>query len=443
MSGSMTGRSRNADLLLAISHLRIEDTKMQTIDTEVQTQPGPQPPSWNDKDEISILDLLIILAKRKRFIGAFTLVCAVVVAIISLLVPFSYTASTIILPPQSSSASSALLSQFGSMGTIASLAGGSMGIKNPNDMYVAMFKSRTVEDAMVQRFHLKDEYHAKLESEAITAFESRCDIQNNPKDGLIRISITDRNAARAAEMTNAYVDEYRKLSGHLAITEASQRRLFFEQQLADAKDKLGGAEEALKQTQQKTGMIQMDSQARTLIESAASLRAQIAAKEVEIQGMRSFASEGNPDLVLAQQQLAGWKAQLSRLTGSQNAGDDDLLLSKGQVPGAGLEYVRKLRDVKYYDTIFELLAKQFEMAKLDEARQGSLIQVIDPAIPPDRRSSPKRTLMVLGATLGGLFISITWVLITAVLANVRNSPENKEGFQQLKRLLFTKRPLHS
>ena len=416
---------------------------MQAIDTQIQTQPRPEPPLWNDKDEISILDLLIILARRKRFIGLFTLICAVVTAIISMLIPFSYTATTLILPPQNTSASSALLSQFGNMGTIASLAGGTMGIKNPNDMYVAMFKSRTVEDAMVQRFNLKAEYHAKLESEAITAFESRCDIQNNPKDGLIRIAITDRNAARAAEMTNAYVDEYRRLSGQLAISEASQRRLFFEQQLAEAKVKLSQAEEALKQTEQKTGMIQMDSQARALIESAASLRAQIAAKEVEIRGMRSFASEGNPDLLMAEEELAGWKAQLSRLTGSQNPGDDDLLLPKGQVAGAGLEYVRKLRDVKYYDTIFELLAKQFEMAKLDEARQGSLIQVIDPAITPDRRSSPKRTLMVLIATLAGLFLSIAWVLVAAMLSNIRNSPENNDGFQQLKRILFSRSPIHS
>jgi tyrosine-protein kinase Etk/Wzc len=416
---------------------------MRTIDNQIQTEPSPQSPLWNEKDEISLLDLLIILARRKKFIGLFTLVCAVVTAIISMLIPFSYTATTVILPPQSSSASSALLSQFSNMGTIASLAGGSMGIKNPNDMYVAMFKSRTVEDAMVRRFNLKAEYRAKLDSEAITAFESRCDIQSNPKDGLIRISITDRNAARAAEMTNAYVDEYRKLSGNLAISEASQRRLFFEQQLADAKSKLSAAEEALKETEQKTGMIQMDSQARALIETAASLRAQIAAKEVEIRGMRSFASENNPDLLMAQEELAGWKAQLSRLTGSQNPGDDDLLLAKGQVAGAGLEYVRRLRDVKYYDTIFELLAKQFEMAKLDEARQGSLIQVIDPAITPDRRSAPKRTLMVLIAILGGLFLSIIWVLVTAILANVRNSPQNKDGFQQLKRILFSRGPVNS
>lgn len=416
---------------------------MQTIDTETQAPPAARPPQQNHEDEISLLDLLIVLARRKRFILATTVLFGVVAAIVSLLLPSRYTATTVILPPQTSSAGSALLSQLSSMGPMASLAGGSLGIKNPNDMYVAMLKSRTVEDAMVQRFDLKAEYRAKRQSDARKALESRCDIQGSPKDGLIHISVTDRDPRRAAEMTNAYVEEYRKFSGTLAITEASQRRLFFEQQLAEAKDNLANAEEALKKTQQTTGLIQMDSQARALIESAASLRAQIAAKEVEIHAMRSFASDQNPDLVVAEQQLAGWRAQLSRLTGNQSGTEDDLLLSKGQVPGAGLEYVRKVRDVKYYDTIFELLARQYEMAKLDEARQGALVQVVDPAVPPDRRSFPKRSLIVLVATIGGVFVGIFWVLVAAGLANAQKNPEDKERLEQLRAMLFRKTPAGS
>jgi uncharacterized protein involved in exopolysaccharide biosynthesis len=345
----------------------------------------------------------------------------------------------VILPPQNQSAGTALMSQLSS--PMASLAASSgLGIKNPNDMYVAMFKSRTVEDAMVQRFDLMTEYHTKRRSDARKAFESQSDIENNAKDGLIRISVTDRDPRRAAEMTNAYVEEYRKLSGTLAITEAAQRRLFFEEQLAQAKDNLANAEEALKKTQQTTGVIQMDSQARALIESATSLRAQIAAKEVEIHAMRSFASDGNPDLQMAEQQLAGWQAQLSHLTGNRTGTEDDLILSKGQVPGAGLEYVRKLRDVRYYDTIFELLAKQFEMAKLDEARQGALIQVVDPAIPPDRKSSPKRALIILGAALVGFFIAVGWVFITAALENVQKNLAYKERIEELRGNLLKKSP---
>jgi tyrosine-protein kinase Etk/Wzc len=410
---------------------------MNTFSTETLPKSNTIPPQSGDEYEISVLDLLILLTRRKRFIIITMGVFVGVSAIIALLLPFRFTATTVILPPQNQSAGTALMSQLS--GPMASLAASSgLGIKNPNDMYVAMFKSRTVEDAMVQRFDLMTEYHAKRRSDARKAFESQSDIENNAKDGLIRISVTDRDPRRAAEMTNAYVEEYRKLSGTLAITEASQRRLFFEEQLAQAKDNLANAEEALKKTEQTTGIIQMDSQARALIESATSLRAQIAAKEVEIHAMRSFASDGNPDLQLAEQQLAGWQAQLSHLTGNRSGTEDDLLLSKGQVPGAGLEYVRKLRDVKYYDSIFELLAKQFEMAKLDEARQGALIQVVDPAIPPDRRSSPKRIFIVLVATMAGFIIAMFWVLVTAAFASAQKNPENNERLERLKLTLFNK-----
>jgi tyrosine-protein kinase Etk/Wzc len=409
---------------------------MQTSNIESSVKAKPLLPPSSSGEEISLFELLIVLARRKRMILYAVLACAIVAAIVSLLLPSRYTATTVILPPQSQSAGSSLIAQLGAMNPMASLAGGGFGMKNPNDMYVAMFKSRTVEDAMVSRFDLQKEYRKKKESDARGALESHCDIQSNPKDGLIRIMVTDGDPKRAAELANGYVEEYRKFSGNLAITEASQRRLFFEQQLAQAKDNLGNAEEALKATEQTTGMIQMDSQARALIETAASLRAQISAKEVEIQAMRSFASDQNPDLQIAEQQLAGWRAQLSRLGGGQNGNGDDLLLSKGQVPGAGIEYVRKLRDVKYYDTIFELLAKQFEMAKLDEARQGALIQIVDVAVPPDRRSFPKRSLIVILTAAVGFIGAVFWVLGVASLESIKRDPEKEARLSELKKLLF-------
>lgn len=396
----------------------------------------PQP---GDQEQVSLLDLSIVLAKRKSFILGTTFVVAVVTAIVSLILPSRYTAMTVILPPQNSTNSSSfLMAQLGNISPMASLAGSGFGAKSQNDLYIALIKSRTVETAIVKRFNLMERYHSKRLSDAIKDLESHSEVQTNTKDGLITISVTDRDAKMAADMANGFVDEYRGFSGSLAITEASQRRLFFDQQLALAKDNLGKSEEALKKTEQETGMFQLDSQARALIETAASLRAQIAAKEVEIHAMRSYASDDNPELKLQEQQLAGWKAQLTRLTGSQSGNDDDFLLSKGQVPGAGLEYVRRLRDVKYYETIFELLAKQFEMAKLDEARQGAIIQVVDPAIPPDRRSFPKRAIMVLGVSLAGFFVAVCWVIVTEALRNLLKNPTYKDRLEQLRDGLTTK-----
>ncbi|MGA8108431.1 MAG: Wzz/FepE/Etk N-terminal domain-containing protein [Acidobacteriaceae bacterium] len=386
-----------------------------------------QPPERKPKapdDEISLLDLLIILAERKRTILLVTAACAILSIGVSLLLPNEYTATVVLLPPQqNSSLGAALASQLGSLGSMAQLAGSSLGIKNPNDMYVAMLKSETVEDGMIRDFALQREYHEKLLSDARKALEKRAGIDGTGKDGLIRVSMEDRNPERAAQLANGYVGEFRKLSQNLAITEASQRVLFFGQQMEQAKDNLANAEEALKQTEQTTGLIQLDSQARALIESAASLRAQIAAKEVQIQAMQTYATGENAQLVEAQQELDGLRTQLARLGGSEE-GPNSLLVPKGKVPEAGLEYVRRLRDVKYYETIFDILARQFEVAKLDQAKEGALVQVVDPAIVPDRKSSPKRTIIVVVSTVAGFFLGILVALFQMAWARLKSDPEH-------------------
>ncbi len=387
-------------------------------------------------DEISLLDLLIVLAERKRIILSVTAGFAIVAIIVSLVLPPRYTATVTLLPPQSgSSMGAALASQLGNLSGMAALAGGSIGLKNPNDMFVAMFRSRTVEDAMVQHFGLMQEYHAKLLSDARKDFEKHALVDGSGKDGLIRISVEDRDPRHAADIANGYVDQFRLQSQHLAITEASQRRLFFEQQLEQAKDNLASAEEAMKQTEQKTGVIQLDSQARALIESAASLRAQAAAKEVQIQGMRTYATGENSQVVEAQQELESMRAQLAKLGGSEDSASGGLIVPKGQVPEAGLEYVRRLRDVKYNETIFDILARQFEVAKLDEAKQGALIQIVDPAVPPDKRSFPKRAIIVIGCTIAGLLAGLSLALASVFMERMKAAPATSAKLLYLKRVL--------
>ncbi|HTZ90596.1 MAG TPA: Wzz/FepE/Etk N-terminal domain-containing protein [Alloacidobacterium sp.] len=412
-------------------------TEIRDLESE-KLPPGVSHASPND--EVSLLDILIILARRKWLIFKVTAGFGIVALLVSLILPKKYTATTTVLPPQqNSSISSALMSQIGNLGSLGALAGSTIGLKNPNDMFVAMFKSRTVEDAMVKRFGLMEEYHQKYMSTARKAFESHATVESGTKDNLIHISIEDKNPKRAAEMANAYVDEYRNLSQHLAIGEAAQRRLFFEQQMEQAKDNLANAEEALKETQQKTGMIQLDSQARALIESAAALRAQIAAKEVQLEAMRTYATGQNSDVVQAQQELDGLKAQLAKLGGNVDDSSAGLIMPKGQVSQAGIEYIRRLRDVKYYDTIFQILARQFELAKLDEAKEGALIQVVDPAIVPDYKSSPKRALITIIATLAGLFIGLFAALFREGLERLRQDPEQSERLDILRKALWARK----
>ncbi len=414
---------------------------MQTIDPDHDLLVAPDsaelpPQKHPGEDQVSLLDLLIVLGRRKTFLIQSTLAVAALSVIFCLAFPNSYTATASILPPQqNSSLGAALLSQMSSLGSLGALASGGLGfagLKNPNDLAIALLKSRSVEEAMVQRFDLKKLYKEKRMSDARKALESHCDIENSLKDGLIRISITDRDPRRASEMTNAYVEEYKKFSATLAVTEASQRRLFFEQQLEQAKNNLGVAEEAMKATEQTTGMIQLDSQAKALIEAVATLRAQIAAKEVQIRGMSLFAAQNNPDLLVAKEQLTELQRQLKQLGGSESGADSDLIVPRKKLPEAGLDYIRKLRDVRYNELIFELLAKQFEVAKLDEAREGAVIQVVDSAVPPDRKSFPRLTIIGPAATLSWLLLAILWVFFRQGIARAQDRPEERERLQVLK-----------
>lgn len=410
---------------------------------DVQDAPAVRPasPSPRGDDHPTVLDLLIVLAEHKRTIVWFTAVCAVVSILLSLLLPARYTATAILMPPQQgSSVASALMSQLGGssgLGSVAALAGGSLGLKNPNDEYVGMLHSETVEDAMVRKFDLMQEYHKHYLSDARKKFESNTLVDGDDKDGLIHISVEDHDPQRAADLANGYVNEFRHLSQGLAVTEASQRRAFFEQQLVKTKDQLADAEEALKRTEESTGLIQMDSQARALIEAAGALRAQIAAKEVELQAMSTYATGQNSQIVETQQELDSLRAQLAKLGGSEDNADS-LIVPKGKVPEAGLEYIRKLRDVKYYETMFELLARQLEIAKLDEAREGALVQVVDPAIRPDKRSFPKRTLITVGGTLVGFFLGILLALVQGSLARMKENPEANAKLALLKGTLKNK-----
>jgi tyrosine-protein kinase Etk/Wzc len=387
-------------------------------------------------DEISLLDLLIILTARRRLIFWFTAVFAILAIIISLILPKRYTAAVVLLPPQqNSSLSTQLAAQLGSFGGIAaSLAGGGGGsfLRNPNDMYVAMFKSRFVEDAMVERFELMREYHKKYRSDARKKFEHYATVDGSGKDGLIHISVEDGDPQRATDLANGYVDQFRNLTEHLAITEAGQRRLFFEKQLQQANQSLTDAEESLKETEQKTGLIAIDAQTRALIESAALLRAQVAAKEVQIQAMRTYATGENAQLVEAQQELDSLRAQLTRLAGSS---DDSggIIVPKGQMSEGGVEYVTKLRDVKYYEAIFEILARQFELAKLDEAKEGAVVQVVDPATVPDKRSFPKRTIIVILATFVGFLAGIFAALCQAAYDRMKVDPDTSSKLSFLRR----------
>jgi len=367
---------------------------------------------------VSLPPIIRVAIKRKKLVGIITLAVIALALAVALVLSSRYMATTVILPPQqSSSAGAAMMAQLNSLSTMA--GAGALGIKNPNDLQVALLKSRSVEDAMAARFHLQALYHAKYLSSARKRWEKKTFIDDGLKDGLIRLSVTDSDPQRAAELANGWVEEYQRFSATLAVGEASRRRLFFERQVADARENLARAEEEMKQTEQRTGVIELDGQAHAMIASAAMLRAQVAAKQVEIQAMRQFAADGNPDLERVQQELSGLEGQLAAMDVAKDRSSGDLVAPTGMVAQAGLDYARALREVKYREAVVSLLMHLYEMAQVDEAQKGSQAQVVDTAVVPDRPTSLFRIWIVLAGMLLALPMALLIALGTEAVDGLR------------------------
>jgi tyrosine-protein kinase Etk/Wzc len=365
------------------------------------------PSGGDDKDEMGLVDILVILAERKKIIAGVTIAVAIAAAVVSMLLPPSYKATVKLLPPQQAqSSTSMLLSQLGGL---AGAAAGVGGLKNPADVYIGMLKSRTVAERLTNRFSLQKHYEITSKEKTWTLLESNSVIAAG-KDGLISIQVEDKDQKLVAPLANAYVDELVRLTKTLAVTEAAQRRLFFEQELERSKDKLAKAEVALKTAIDQRGVVSVDTESRALLETVARLHAAISAKEIERDSMKAFVTSSHPEYQRVEESLRSLRAELSRL---ENGNSSVASSNPDVVDGAktGVQNIQLLRDVKYYQMLYELLAKQYEAARLDEAKDSSVIQVLDPAIEPETKFKPKRAMLVLAASFLACVAAIIGVLL--------------------------------
>ncbi|HWQ53425.1 MAG TPA: Wzz/FepE/Etk N-terminal domain-containing protein [Bryobacteraceae bacterium] len=371
-----------------------------------------RPPMGRDT-EVSLLDVAAALARRKLLITGVTLGALIVAAAIAFLIPPTYTAEAVILPPQLEQSPPMMqpgaLASLGGTGALGAVAGATGFWRNPADLYIGVLKSRTIADALIERFQLSSVYGYKTMADTREKLAQRSSITSG-KDQLIRLRIEDRDRERAAKLANAYTDELLKLTSRLAFTSATRRRQFFEQELAAEKHLLADAEVALRNTQQSSGLVAPSGQSEALIRAGAQLRAEVASREVQLEAMRVYATAENPQVQLLERETAALRGQLEKLRAGGGA-QDDFMPPTNKLPAASLEYLRKLRDLKYHETLFELLAKQYEAARIDEARSAPLIQVVDQATPPDKKSWPPRTLIVLAIGMLAALTACFFVLI--------------------------------
>jgi tyrosine-protein kinase Etk/Wzc len=361
---------------------------------------------------ITLFDSFIQISRNKWFVAKVTAIAILLATIVSLLLTVRYTAKTKIMPPQQNeSIASMMMDQFmggAGIGSLSSLGGG-LGLKNPNDIYIGLLNSRPVADALIQKFDLQNVYHGR-DSTAVHDELTDNTVIESEKDGLISVAVTDKDKKRAADIANAYIDQLRVLTQSLGVSEASHRRMFYDDELKQAKEMLAKAEVDFQKVQQQKGLIQLTGQAKVIIESLAALRAEVVAKEVQLQVLRSFSTDRNPDVQLAERELSMLRGETARAE-NKNTGSGFSNLGMADVPVAGLEYIRAQREVLYRQTLYDLLIKQYEAARMDEAKEATLIQVVEPAIEPDRKSSPKRALIVLIVGTTTLFGSMLYVLI--------------------------------
>jgi tyrosine-protein kinase Etk/Wzc len=381
--------------------------------------------------ETPALDILLVLARDRRRIITVTLIALLVGILITFAMKPSFTAVAIILPPQTPQSSASLLA--GQLSALASFGGGAGSLlRNPADMYVGILQSRTIADHLIAKFQLQSLWKLKRSEDARKKLAEQA-IFEVEKNGLISISVKDHDPQRASDLANAFVDELYSLNSKLAITDANQRRLFFDQQLEEEKNALAAAENDLKKTEEKTGLIMVSGQAEMAIRRIAQTQAQISSLLVELQAMRAYATDQNPNIYFIQSEIDELRRQLSKEEDDQKKmAPGDTQIPAGKVPEGSLEYARKLREVKYHDTLVELLSRQYEAARIDQAKSAPIIEVVDRAVPPDRKSGPSRLLMMIGSAVLGFCCACLWVYLRAALARMRQIPESAIKLDRLR-----------
>lgn len=376
-----------------------------------------------EEDEISLLDLALVLAENIRILILVPLAAGLLALGNGYLTIPTFTATTRILPPsQAQSASAAVASQLGALVGLAGLGGASKG-----DQYVSFLKSTPVMDAMIERFKLKELWKAEFQEDARNGLAGHTKISVGLKDGIISIEVVDPDPKRAADMANAYVEELRNLMKTLAVTEPAQRRIFFDSQVKQAKDNLTRSEIALRGSGISEAALRTVPQ--STLDALSRIKVQITAQEIRLASMRTSMTDSNPDFRVALGELAALRAELLKAEQSKTS----------KANGDGPEYIAKVREFKYHEALFELMAKQYELARLDEAREGSIVQVLDAAEPPVRKSGPKKAQNAVLTTLAFFLIMVLFVFTRHALRHMAQEGESAEKIRRIRHLLRLRR----
>jgi len=379
--------------------------------------------NWSPQtDEVTLFDYWQVISKRKWGIIALGAVMTMGTLVVSFLLPKIYESTATLLPQLESNNGVGLGALFAS--GAASSAAQSLGISlpgspaTPTDVFTAMLKSRIMADDIIRRFNLMEPYETKTMHDVRGSLEGATRIVVT-KEKVIKVAVEDRDPQLASDIANFYVSNLDRLNQTLSVSKARENRKFIEQRVAETQTALVKVEDALKEFQTQNRTVAIEAQSKAMIEATAMIQAQIMAQEVQLQVMGSYLSSNNPEIARVQSSISELRKQLQIMetgkSGKERLPGDRLRPAITSVPTLALEYGRLARDLKVQETLYALLISQYEQAKLTEARDTPTVQVLDPAIPAERKSRPKILLNVLIAGILSLFVGIFWAFVRGAI----------------------------
>lgn len=376
----------------------------------------------DNHSDINIIGYWRILVKRKGLIGLIVASAFIVSVFVSLTLPKIYVSTASILPPQSEGGLD-MASRFSS--ELSGLAGGFLGGKSTGDLWVGILNSHRIFDAIIERFGISDRYGTATVDDARTALKGVVQIEKAKKGDIISVTVEDKDPKMAASIANAFVEELDRVNRSLVMSAGQRMRTFVEARLKEAKEALVRTEEEVRSFQDRNRAVKLDDQSKAIIGAIGSIKGLLMAKEVELQTLLSFATSNNPQAQLLKSEIEGLHERLNELEEGKSplggASTKDIFIPTAHMPNLNLQYMRLLREARIQETLFGLLTQQYEMARIQEAKDTPTIQVLDVAKAPEKRSKPNRRKIVLLSTVSAGLLSILAVFVLEYLEGIKKT----------------------
>ena len=376
----------------------------------------PSPVRRNPHAREKRIERTRILWEHRRTLLYALVLGGVFSALVAFLLPKSYEATTKLMPPEQSSGGAALLAALANKGggMLGGYAGELLGVKGSGAVFVEILESRTVADRLIDQFQLAHDYHTTKIEYTRKELEHHTKILEDRKSGVITITVTDRTPDQAAAMAQAYVTELDHLVSQLSTSSARRERIFLEERLKTVKGELDAAATQFSEFASKNTAIDIPAQGRAMVEAAAVLQGQLIAAEAQASGLEKIYTQNNVRVQAMNARIAELRAQLQKLGGGNTAdeikNENGLYPSIRKLPMLGVTYADLFRRTKIQETVFELLTQQYELAKVQEAKEIPSVKVLDAAVVPTVKTSPHRVVLTL---LGALLITLAtaaWIL---------------------------------